>query len=156
MESSRSLVQQRSVIRFFLNEGEKPTNIHARLRNMFGEETLKRTQVYHWISLFKSGRKTVSDLERCGRPTVVSEKNCARDSGHNRRGLCIINLRARQPVVNGWNVGPEERPKYRVNQSIRKVMCMVFWDWYAWDGTLYLILHIPPTLLLQIIIGLAV
>lgn len=67
-------MQQRSVIRFFLNEGEKPTNIHARLRNMFGEETLKRTQVYHWISLFKSGRKTVSDLERCGRPTVVSEK----------------------------------------------------------------------------------
>ncbi|XP_018057559.1 PREDICTED: putative uncharacterized protein FLJ37770 [Atta colombica] len=40
------------------------------LGNCFGSDTLKKTAVYEWHERFKSGRESIEDDERSGRPST--------------------------------------------------------------------------------------
>lgn len=67
-----TLVEQRSVIRFLLAEGEKPANIYSRMTKVYGESCMNRGNFYKWIEQFKNGRTSVTDEHRSGRPVEVS------------------------------------------------------------------------------------
>lgn len=64
--------EQRSVIRFLVAEGVKPSEIHERMLKVYGNHCLHRSNIYKWVEQFKSGRANVSDEQRRGRPVEVS------------------------------------------------------------------------------------
>ena len=61
--------------------------------NCFGSDTLKKTAVYEWHERFKSGRESVEDDERSGRPSKTDENiNKVREMLINNRKLTIRKL----------------------------------------------------------------
>jgi len=63
------------------------------LGNCFGSDTLKKTAVYEWHERFKSGRESVEDDERSGRPSKTDENiNKVREMLINNRKLTIRKL----------------------------------------------------------------
>lgn len=69
---NEALLQQRSVIKFLTLEGVSAKDIHSRLQNQFGEDTLCYTQVKDWAAQFKRGRISVRDEPRSGRPVEAA------------------------------------------------------------------------------------
>ncbi|XP_076272432.1 uncharacterized protein LOC143203956 [Rhynchophorus ferrugineus] len=57
----QTAVAQCIVIRFFVWEGVKETEIILRLRNQFGSGCLSRADVIKWAKAFKDGRETVKN-----------------------------------------------------------------------------------------------
>jgi hypothetical protein len=47
--------EQRAVIRFLGSEGEKPADIHRRIKRQYGDACVSLQQVYQWHRKFKSG-----------------------------------------------------------------------------------------------------
>lgn len=73
---------QQKLLRFpcqcvlYPGSGKTFTETHQMLRNAYGDDFLSRMQVYEWFGRFKSGRETLDDDERSGRPrTGLSEEN---------------------------------------------------------------------------------
>jgi hypothetical protein len=64
------MLEQRHVIRFLIKEGIHPKEIPGRLRNVYGEGAMKKTQVFFWAAEVRRGREDLSDEERPGRPTT--------------------------------------------------------------------------------------
>jgi hypothetical protein len=60
-------VEQRYVIKFFLEEGMKGVEIIYRLNEHYGRDALERTQVHYWIKEARSGRKNLSNIPPPGR-----------------------------------------------------------------------------------------
>ena len=59
--------KQRAVIEFLYAEQETISNIHRRLKNVYGEETVDRSTVSRWVSRFsvaEQGKEGLSDLPR--------------------------------------------------------------------------------------------
>lgn len=50
-----TLVEQHSVIRFLLAEGEKQVNIYSRMTKVYGEGYIYRVNFVKWIKQFKNG-----------------------------------------------------------------------------------------------------
>jgi hypothetical protein len=48
-------VEQHAVIRFLGSEGEKPADIHGRMKRRYGDTCVLLQQVYEWHRKFKSG-----------------------------------------------------------------------------------------------------
>src|SRR5258705_11887853 len=73
-------VEQRVVMKFLVAEGTKASEIHARLKAQFGEDTLSRRSVFKWCTRFKDGRESVVDNSGHGGsdPTVVTPTNIHR------------------------------------------------------------------------------
>jgi len=68
--------KQRAAIDFCVKLGKTFTETHQMLQNAYGDDCLSRTQVYEWFGRFKSGRETLDDDERSGRPrTGLSKEN---------------------------------------------------------------------------------
>jgi len=71
-------LQQRVCIKFCVKNGFNGVKM---LENCFGNDTLKKTAVYEWHERFKSGRESVEDDGRNGRPSTsktdenISERN---------------------------------------------------------------------------------
>ena len=52
------------------------------IQQSFGEQSLSRTQVFQWHTRFKTGRTSVDDDERTGRPTsCTNSETVARIQG---------------------------------------------------------------------------
>jgi hypothetical protein len=51
--------EQRAVIRFLGSEGEKPADIHRRMKRQYGDACMSLQQVYEWHRKFKSGVSTL-------------------------------------------------------------------------------------------------
>ena len=68
--------EQRIIIKFLVAEGALPIQIWERLRNVYGEESLGKTQVRMWCRRFKDsdGLEPVTDLPRSGRPRTAIVK----------------------------------------------------------------------------------
>lgn len=64
----------RAVIRFLVAEGKTPLEIFSRIRNVYGEGVMNRTNVYKWCREFKGGRTTVLDDQRSGRPSILTDE----------------------------------------------------------------------------------
>jgi hypothetical protein len=47
--------KQCAVIRFLVSEGEKPADIHRRMKRQCGDACVSLQQVYEWHRKFKSG-----------------------------------------------------------------------------------------------------
>lgn len=67
-----SLIEQRAVIRFLTAEGVKPTVIHKRMKQQYGESCMSQTSCYRWVNEFKNGREDITDEPRSGRLLDVS------------------------------------------------------------------------------------
>ena len=53
--------EQRSVIRFLSSEGEKPKEIHRRMKVQYGDACLSLQQVYEWTGKYMNGISSVTD-----------------------------------------------------------------------------------------------
>lgn len=65
---------QRAIIYFLWKEGVKTCEIVPRLRAVFGENAETKSTVYRWVERFKSGRTTIEDDPRSGRPNTAINK----------------------------------------------------------------------------------
>ena len=67
-------VQYRSVIRFLLLEGNSREEIRVKLSAVYGEQCPSMATIKRWFNYFQSGRTSVMDEEKSGRPCEISEK----------------------------------------------------------------------------------
>jgi hypothetical protein len=63
-------LEQRVIIKLLSNEGADPIEIHSRLLRAFQEDAYMLSSVYEWIRAFKTGRRSVLDEHRAGRPRL--------------------------------------------------------------------------------------
>jgi len=62
------------------------------LQQAYGEECLSRTQCHEWYQLFKSGRTSIKDDPKCGRPSTTM------DGDHVEKVLAVIRQSLRLTV----------------------------------------------------------
>lgn len=63
-------VEQRTCIKFCVKLSKTPSETLEMLRQAYGSDCLSRTSVFEWHSRFKSGRESVDDNWRSGRPVT--------------------------------------------------------------------------------------
>ena len=69
-------MKQRCVIEFLHAEKIAPKDIHRRLVNVYGDQTVDVSTVRRWVARFSSGDSDVKDKPRSGRPcTAVTPRN---------------------------------------------------------------------------------
>jgi transposase len=74
-----SQFEQRANIKFCVRLGKSFSETFDMLKEAYVEESMSRTQVYEWHRRFKSGRESLEDYERVGRPaTSRNEETIAR------------------------------------------------------------------------------
>jgi len=61
--------EQRVFIRFCVNLGKSATETLELIQQVFGDQSLSRTQMFKWHARFKASRTSVDDDEHTGRPT---------------------------------------------------------------------------------------
>lgn len=65
-------LEQRCVIKFYVKLGKTVSEVLSDLKKVYGEESIKKTQVYALFKRFKEGEEGVGEGERPGRPATVS------------------------------------------------------------------------------------
>jgi len=69
-------MKERRVIEFLHAEKIAPNDIHRRLLNVYGYQTVDVSTVRRWVACFSSGDSDVKDKPRSGRPcTAVTPRN---------------------------------------------------------------------------------
>jgi len=69
-------MKQRCVIEFLHAEKIAPNDIHQRLLNVYGDQTVDVSTVRRWAACFSSGESDVKDEPCSGRPcTAVTQQN---------------------------------------------------------------------------------
>ena len=69
-------MKQRCVIEFLHAEKIAPKDIHRRLVNVYGDQTVDVSTVRRWVARFSSGDSDMKDKPRSGRPcTAVTPRN---------------------------------------------------------------------------------
>jgi histone-lysine N-methyltransferase SETMAR len=66
-------VQYRSVIRFLFLKGKNREEIRSDLSTVYGDQCPSQATIYRWYNDFKSGRTSVVDEDKPGRPSEISE-----------------------------------------------------------------------------------
>ncbi len=63
-------MEQRATIKFLQRSGKKPMDIWRSLKDVYGAESLSKTQVWEWFNQFRDSNITTptKDLPRAGRP----------------------------------------------------------------------------------------
>ena len=67
-------LELRSMIKFLTKEGKKPKEIHERMNAVYGNVSPSCYQVKFWSKQFKSGRESIDDDSRSGRPVEATSK----------------------------------------------------------------------------------
>lgn len=62
---------KRSVIQFLVSKGNKPIEIHHRMRLRYGEVYLSLQQVYEWSGKFKNLVPSIMDATQLGQHQVL-------------------------------------------------------------------------------------
>jgi transposase len=57
-------------IKFFVKLGKNGSKIREILVQVYGNNVMKKTAVYKWLTRFSEGRAIVTDKERSGRPAT--------------------------------------------------------------------------------------
>ncbi|XP_018046790.1 PREDICTED: histone-lysine N-methyltransferase SETMAR-like [Atta colombica] len=97
------------------------------LGNCFGSDTLKKTAVYEWHECFKSGRESVEDDERSGRPSKTDE-NINKRAGRGLKHFLWINL---GHCINGLGL---RRVAAKLNQTQHSSNASLLETWvYEYD-----------------------
>jgi histone-lysine N-methyltransferase SETMAR len=69
----------RGIIKFLVKLGKSGSEIRELLVQVYGDNAMKKTAVYTWVTRFSEGRESVTDEERSGRPaTRRTEENAAK------------------------------------------------------------------------------
>ena len=77
----------RSVIRFLNRKGERPAQIHKQIVVVYGN-VMNWQNVTKWCREFSEGRTEVHDVQRSGRPSLISDdflQEIEREIRANRR-----------------------------------------------------------------------
>ena len=75
MAESESNVEQHYARRFMFREGESASKVYIRLQKAYGEHCMSRARVFEWFKRFKTGRTSIDNEPRSGRPsTAVNEQ----------------------------------------------------------------------------------
>jgi len=61
-------MKQRCVTEFLYVEKNAPNDIHRRLLNVYGDQTVDVSTVRRWVARFSRGDSDVQDKPRSGRP----------------------------------------------------------------------------------------
>ncbi|GFN92212.1 histone-lysine N-methyltransferase SETMAR-like protein [Plakobranchus ocellatus] len=96
--SNHLLIKQRSVIEFLAAKGCSATNIHARMKIVYGEMCISDCALCKWMRIFKGedSRETIlHDQKRLGRPLSTS------DTAHQEKADFMIraNQRVKQKEI---------------------------------------------------------
>lgn len=67
-------IQYRSVIRFLFLKGKNREEVLSELKAVYQQECPSTATIYRWFNYFQSGRTSVVDEERSGRPSEIDEK----------------------------------------------------------------------------------
>jgi len=65
----KDLEEQRVCVKFCFKLGKTFTETFQMLQQAYGEDCLSRTQCYEWYQRFKSGRTSIEDDPKSGRPS---------------------------------------------------------------------------------------
>jgi histone-lysine N-methyltransferase SETMAR len=65
----KDLEEQRVCVKFCFKLGKTFTETFQMLQQAYGGTVLNRTQCYEWYQLFKSGRTSIEDDPKSGRPS---------------------------------------------------------------------------------------
>ena len=77
-----STLQQRVCIKFNVKNGFNGAQTLEMLEKYFGNDILTRSNVFRWYEYFRSGRESVEDEERSGRPsTAKTDENINKIKG---------------------------------------------------------------------------
>ena len=69
-------IWHRGVIKYLHKKGLTPKDIHADMVATLGDTAPSYATVKRWAALFKMGRESLEDDDRCGRPlTATTEEN---------------------------------------------------------------------------------
>ncbi|CAK9809161.1 Mariner Mos1 transposase [Anthophora quadrimaculata] len=96
----------RAVIRFLNAKGEKPSEIHRQLKEVYGESCMNIKNVCKWCREFAAGRTEVHDEERSGRPSISDgtvakvEQTMREDRGITLDNLCILVPEVSQSIIH--------------------------------------------------------
>lgn len=75
VESMNVQFEQRVNIKFCVKLGKTATETLRLLRDVYGDETLSRARVFEWHKRFVSGRVSVEDDTRSGRPSSTRNED---------------------------------------------------------------------------------
>lgn len=64
----------RAVIRFLNAEGKTPDEIFSRIKSIYGDGVMNRTNVFKWCREFDEGRMNIHDDQRCGRSSIATDE----------------------------------------------------------------------------------
>ena len=67
--------KQRSIIEFLTKEGCSPCDIHRRLQNVYGDDTIDKSNVLRWMKKFEVEKTSIEDKPRSGRPSTATTDN---------------------------------------------------------------------------------
>ncbi|GFR92693.1 histone-lysine N-methyltransferase SETMAR [Elysia marginata] len=68
-----------AVVRVLLSKGIRPSEIHKRIAETYGDCAMSRSRVYQWCTWFGEGRTRLNDEPKSSRPkTSTSKKNTTR------------------------------------------------------------------------------
>ena len=67
--------EQRCAIKFCVKLGETSIETFNKLKQVYGEHALLRSQVFKWYKAFSEGRESIKDEPRCGRPSTSKTDN---------------------------------------------------------------------------------
>ena len=88
----KDLEEQRVGVKFCLKLGKTFTETFQMLQQAYGEDCLSRTQCHTWDQRFKSGRTSVEDDPKSGRPST------SMDDDHVEKVLAVIRQNRRLAV----------------------------------------------------------
>ena len=63
-------MEQRANIKFCVKLEKKFAETHELMKKVYGDDCMRRTQVYTWFTRFKNGREDLNDDLRSGRPEI--------------------------------------------------------------------------------------
>lgn len=109
-------IEQRSVIKFLTKEGNTPSQIKKRMLPVFGDLCPSDFTIKFWSRQFKSGRESLEDDPRSGRPiTAITEENVAK----------VKNIILEDRRVKQWEIARDVGiSKERVNEIIHGYLNM--------------------------------
>ena len=87
MASDMEVRMKQSCVIEFLHAEKKnaPNDIHRRLLNVYGDQTVDVSTMRRWVARFSNGDSDVKDMPRSGRPCIaVTPRNEERLDQHNR------------------------------------------------------------------------
>ena len=64
--------EERYAIKLCFKLGKNATETYGMLQTTFGPSCMNQVSVFEWHKIFKEGRKSVRDDERCGRSKEVN------------------------------------------------------------------------------------